>query len=255
MIMAVILTMGRGGTGKTSFTALMARHLVETGQGPILLADLDPDMNLAEMVGVDLEKEGVKTVSELIADTFIGRGGTTVGIAPRERMEQSLLEKGLFEGTGFDLMVVGTKWLEGCYCMPDAALKSALQVLMANYRHVLIDSPAGLEHLNRKVTSNVDDLFDVIGPSSKSFAHVDRAIRIIREVKITVNHFHVIASYLFPEGLVEEAESRGRRKILGRIATDPLLAAYVLAGRSLMELPETSPAFESVRNIMRRAGY
>jgi CO dehydrogenase maturation factor len=253
--MALILTMGRGGTGKTSFTALVARYLMESGQGPLLLADLDPDMNLAEMMGVDLEQAGVKTVSELMADTFIGRGGTTVGIAPRERMEQSLLEKGLYEGNGFDLMVVGTKWLEGCYCMPDAALKSALEILMANYRHVLIDSPAGLEHLNRKVTSSIDDLFDIIGPSSKSFAHVDRAIRIIREIQIKVGHFHVVASYLFTDNGMQEAEARGERKILGRITSDPLLAEYVLAGRSLMDLPEASPAFESVRILMKRAGY
>jgi CO dehydrogenase maturation factor len=253
--MAVILTMGRGGTGKTSYTTLMARYLIESGQGPLLLADLDPDMNLAEMMGVDLEKEGVKTVSELMADTFIGRGGTTVGIAPRERMEQSLLEKGLYEGTSFDLMVVGTKWLEGCYCMPDAALKGALEVVMANYRHVLIDSPAGLEHLNRKVTSSIDDLFDIIGPSSKSFAHVERAMRIVKEVQIGVRHFHVVASYLFSDAMIREAEARGGRKILGRIRQDPLLAEYVLAGRSLLDLPETSPGFESVKDIMRRAGY
>jgi CO dehydrogenase maturation factor len=253
--MALILTMGRGGTGKTSFTALMARYLMESGQVPLLLADLDPDMNLAEMIGVDLEHAGIKTVSELMADTFISQGGTTIGIPPRERMEQSLLERGLYEGTGFDLMVVGTKWLEGCYCMPDAALKSALQVLMANYRHVLIDSPAGLEHLNRKVTSSIDDLFDVIGPSSKSFAHVDRAIRIIREVQIKVGRFHLVASYLFSDSMIREAETRGGRKILGRIMNDPLLAEYVLNGRSLMDLPETSPAFESVRILMKRAGY
>jgi CO dehydrogenase maturation factor len=233
----------------------MARYLMESGQGPLLLADLDPDMNLAEMMGVDLEQAGVKTVSELMADTFIGRGGTTIGIPPRERMEQSLLEKGLYEGTGFDLMVVGIKWLEGCYCMPDAALKSALEILIGNYRHVLIDSPAGLEHLNRKVTSSIDDLFDIIGPSSKSFAHVDRAIRIIREVQIRVGRVHLVASYLFPDNMIQEAETRGGRKILGRITNDTLLAEYVLTGRSLMDLPETSPAFESVRILMRRAGY
>jgi len=150
---------------------------------------------------------------------------------------------------------VGTKWIEGCYCLPDAALKSALELQIANYRHVLIDSPAGLEHLNRRITSTIDDLFDIIGPSSKSFAHVERAVRIIREVHIRVNHFHVVASYLFPENLAKDAEKRVNRKVLGQIQSDPTLAAYVLSGKPLTSLPEPSPAYESVKNIMKKAGY
>lgn len=253
--MVFILVMGRGGTGKTSFTSLAARYLIESGQGPILLADLDPDMNLAEMVGVELESAGVKTIAELMADTFIGRGGTTVGRAPRERMEETILAKGLYEGSDFDLVVVGTKWLEGCYCLPDAALKGALGVLMKNYRHVLVDSPAGLEHLNRKVTGEVDDLFDIVGPSGKSFAHVGRAERIISEVGIRVGRFHLVASYLFPPGRMEEAEARAGRPFLGKVADDPALADFVLSGKSLFDLPSGSPSFRSVRQIMERAGY
>jgi len=175
--MKTLVTMGRGGTGKTSFTALMAKHLIETGQTPILLVDLDPDQNLAEMVGVDLEKEGVKTIADLISETFIKRGGTTTGIAPTERIESRIWEDGLYEGGAFDLIAVGTKWIEGCYCLPDSALKGALAMITKNYRYVLIDSPAGLEHLNRKVASRVDDIFDIIGPSHKSFEHVKRAYR------------------------------------------------------------------------------
>ncbi len=253
--MALILTMGRGGTGKTSFTSLAARHLIETGQGPLLLADLDPDMNLAEMVGVDLEASGVHTVAELMADTFVSRGGTTVGKAPRERMEETLLAQGLYEGSDFDLMVVGTKWLEGCYCLPDAALKGALEVLMKNYRHVLVDSPAGLEHLNRKVTGQVDELFDIVGPSGKSFAHVERAERIIREVGIRVGRFHLVASYLFPPERMREAETRAGRPFLGKVADDPLLAGFVLSGRSLFDLPAGSPGYRSVQQILKRAGF
>ena len=66
--------------------------------------------------------------------------------------------------------------------MPDAALKGALESLTKNYRNVLIDSPAGLEHLNGKITARVSDIFDVMGPSHKSFEHVKRADRITREV-------------------------------------------------------------------------
>ena len=80
--MKTLVTMGRGGTGKTSFVAMQTKYFLEQDEAPFLLVDIDPDQNLAEMVGVDLEKEGIKTIAELVTDTFIKKGGTMTGIAP-----------------------------------------------------------------------------------------------------------------------------------------------------------------------------
>lgn len=253
--MKTLVTMGRGGTGKTSFVALAAKRFIEAGQTPILLVDLDPDQNLAEMVGVDLEASGTKTIADLIADTFIARGGTTTGVAPTERIENRIWEEGLYEGSSFDLIAVGTKWVEGCYCLPDSALKGALGTIAKNYRYVLIDSPAGLEHLNRKVTTRVDDIFDIIGPSSKSFEHVKRAHRIIREVGIDTGRFFIVGGYLFPESEEERARSMLPHEYLGKVVQDPLVQEYVLAGRSLLEIPGDNPGYLSVKGILGRAGY
>src|SRR5512135_1262483 len=156
MAAKTIVTMGRGGTGKTSFVALMARYLIEKQATPFLLVDADPDQNLAEMVGVDLEAAGKMTIAELLSDTFIARGGTMVGIPPSRRIESRIWGEGLYEGEDFDLIAVGTKWVEGCYCLPDAALKNALGSITKQYRFILIDAPGGLEHLNRRIADNVD---------------------------------------------------------------------------------------------------
>ncbi len=233
----------------------MAKYFIETGQTPILLVDLDPDQNLAEMVGVDLYVSGVKTIADLIADTFIKRGGTTTGIAPTERIESRIWAEGLYEGESFDLVAVGTKWVEGCYCLPDSALKSALGTLVKNYRYVLIDSPAGLEHLNRRVTGEVDEIFDIIGPSHKSFEHVKRAHRIIREVKIKTERFRIIGGYLFPDSAEERARSDLPHEYLGKVVQDPLVQEYVLSGRSLLEIPDDTPGYLSVQEILKKAGY
>ena len=253
--MKTLVTMGRGGTGKTSFTALAAKHFIAKDQTPILLVDLDPDQNLAEMVGIDLDKEGVKTIADLISETFIKRGGTMTGIAPTERIESRIWEEGLYEGEAFDLIAVGTKWVEGCYCLPDSALKGALATITKNYRYVLIDSPAGLEHLNRKVASQVDDIFDIIGPSHKSFEHVKRAHRIIREVKIGMDRFFIVGGYLFPESEEERAKTNLPHEYLGKVVQDPLVQEYVLSGRSLLDLPDDTPGYLSVKEILGKAGY
>ncbi|UCE95296.1 MAG: AAA family ATPase [Candidatus Bathyarchaeota archaeon] len=250
-----LVTVGRGGSGKTTFVTLMVKYLIEIGATPMLLVDVDPDQNLAEMVGIDLRKEGKKTISELLIDTFIEKGGTTVGVAPSERMESQIWEMGLYEGSNFDFVAVGTKFIEGCYCLPDAALKKALEGLTKTYKYVLIDSPAGLEHLNRRITSQVDDMFDVIDPSQKSFNHIERAYRIAKEVKIDFKNFYVVAGYRVPEELEAEVEKRTKLPYLGKIAYDKDVERYVLTGKSLLELPNSSPAYMSVKKLMAEVGH
>jgi CO dehydrogenase maturation factor len=228
---------------------------VEIGDTPLLLVDADPDQNLAEMVGIDLEEVGKKTISELLVTTFLEEGGTTVGIPPTERIENKIWTYGMYESSFFDFMALGTKWVEGCYCMPNAALKGALESLTKNYKYVLIDSPAGLEHLNRRIASNVDDIFDVIDPSKKSFDHVERAYRIAQEVKMSFQNFYAVGGFRFPENLEEQAKKMLRFKFLGKIAYDNMVEEFVLNGKSLMNVPSDSPAYLSVKRIMEKAGY
>jgi CO dehydrogenase maturation factor len=253
--MNVIVTMGRGGTGKTSFVSMMADYFIQKGDAPLLLVDLDPDQNLGEMIGVDLEAEGIKTVAELLEDTFIGKGGTTIGIAPSERIEQRIWRDGLYEGEKFDFLALGTKWVEGCYCMPDAALRDALARLTKQYKYVLIDAPGGLEHLNRRVTADVDEIFDVIGPSSKSFAHLQRARRVAEESGIHWKNFSSIGGFLFPEELGERARQVADIHYLGKIAFDEEVSRRVIAGLPLLGLSPDLPGPASVKAVLQAAGY
>ena len=253
--MRTIVTIGRGGTGKSSFTASMTKCFVEAGQTPLLLVDADPDQNLAEMVGIDLKKAGKSTIAELLVSTFIEKGGTTVGVPPTERIESKIWENGLFESSNFDFLSVGTKWVEGCYCMPNSALKGALESLIKNYEYILIDSPAGLEHLNRRITSKVNDIFDILDHSKKSMDHVKRAHRIAKEVEMQFDNFYLIGGYRFPAELGVHAETVLNFKYLGKIVEDATLDEYVLEGQSLLELPSGNVAYASVKKIMKIAGY
>ena len=76
------------------------------------------------MIGIDLKEAGKSTMAELIVDTFIEKGGTTVGVSPTERIESRIWANGLYESDNFDFMSVGTKWVEGCYCMPNSRPES-----------------------------------------------------------------------------------------------------------------------------------
>jgi len=254
--MKKLVTIGRGGTGKTSFVALMTKHFIETGATPLLLVDADSDQNLGEMVGADLKEEGKNTISELLMETFLEGGGTTVGVPPTERIENRIWAQGMYEGDFFDFIALGTKWVEGCYCLPNAALKGALESVTKNYKYVLIDSPAGLENLNRRITSKVDDIFDIIDPSKKSFDHIERAYRIAKEVKIEFENFYIIGGFRFPEDLKNlPVPSALKIQFLGKIIRDEKVEQYVLEGKSLLDVPPDSLAYLSVKKIMEKVGF
>ena len=250
-----LVTMGRGGSGKTTFVSLMTKYFIEKGETPVLLIDADPDQNLSEMLGIDIREEGKRTVSELLVETFLESGGTTVGVPPSKRIESKIWELELYEGEYFDFMAIGTKFIEGCYCLPNNALKNALDGLIKSYEYVLIDSPGGLEHLNRRIASKVDDIFDIIDPSQKSFHHVERAFKVAKEVKIDFNNFYVVGGNRVPEEWEEEVENRTKLEYLGKISYDKKVENFVLYGKSLLDLPETSRAYISIKEILQKAGY
>jgi CO dehydrogenase maturation factor len=253
--MKTLVTVGRGGTGKSSFTALIAKAFIESNQSPLLLVDADPDQNLAEMLGIDLKEAGKSTIAELLVSTFIEQGGTTIGVPPTERIESRIWEKGLYESKNFDFLSVGTKWVEGCYCMPNSALKGALESLTKSYKYILVDSPAGLENLNRRITSNVNDIFDILDHSKKSQDHVRRAVKIAKEVDMKFENFYLVGGYRFPAELGKQAETDLKFKYLGKIAEDEQLDDYVLNGKSLIDLPTDNRAYLSVKNILKTLGY
>jgi CO dehydrogenase maturation factor len=246
-----IVTTGRGGTGKTTFTALSIRYLAR----PLLLIDIDPDQSLADMLGIDLEKEGVRTVLDVLYDIQKQEGYEELSSMPLpEKIQYLFNTECIYESDDFDLVSLGIKWTEGCYCAPNNLLRGIIPRLAQNYAHTLIDAPAGLEHLNRNVTSEVDDMFIVLDPSMKSFKNIERTQRLTAEVGIKYNNFYMVANYRFNDELEKRIHSDGGT-YLGRIDYDALVEQYNLDGKSLLELPDDSPSAISVRRILEKAGY
>jgi len=237
-----IVVTGRGGTGKSTFAALASRYLA----APMLLIDIDPDQSLADMLGIDLEKEKVSTISDALYNIIEERrrdGGNSTPL--HDRMEYLLNRECLYEGNRFDLLVLGAKLTEGCYCVPDDLIKTIIPQLANHYPNVLIDSPAGLEHLNRKIVSDIDDLFVILDPSSKSLKHVTRIKDITHQIGINYNHLYLVGNYNFDKDTEEYLKSTGNT-YLGKIEYDADVQKYNLAGKSLLELPEDTPAASSV---------
>jgi CO dehydrogenase maturation factor len=245
-----IVSTGRGGTGKSTFVALIVRYL----KPPSLLIDLDPDLSLADMLGADFSKEKKRTVSEILYDVIDTKRSSSGTVTKFELMESLLWSDCLYEDESFDLISLGTKLTEGCFCPPDELIKRTIPKLAKNYTNVVVDSPAGVEHLNRNIISDIDDLFVISDPSEKSLKHIVRIKDIMKGVGISYNHFYLVANHEFDEEAEEYLRNSGE-VYLGKIEYDANLEDYNLKGKSLLELPEDSPALLSVKRIMMKAGY
>lgn len=241
----MIVSTGRGGTGKSTFSAIISKYLAS----PLLLIDVDPDQSLGDMLGVDLEKEGVNTVSSVVSDI---QGTRKLGSRLYfDELEASLYTNCIYRSQKFDLVTLGTKWAEGCYCPEDSSLKGIIPRLITEYKSVVIDSPAGLEHLNRRVVSHINDLFVLSDPSLKSAKHIERMKRIIDAVKITYDYLYLVGNHEFnAEG--EEYLRNSGEQFLGKIDYDVNVKDYNLKGKSLWDLPEDSPACLSVKKLLKR---
>ena len=257
----IIVSTGRGGTGKSTFVALVSRYL----KPPLLLLDIDPDQSLASMLGVDLEaiKIGtdigrevpVKTLSDLTSDieeedafTELGGGPPTVKIPLLLRWYTQ------YRSEKFDLISLGPRWTEGDYRSANFLFEFIIPSLGENYKNIVVDSPAGLEHLNRRVVSNINDLFLILDPSVKSIKHVERVKRITKEVGIKYQRLYLVGNYAFDND-AEQYLKRTGETCLGKIDYDASVKEYNLKGKSLLNLPETSPACLSIKKILTKAGY
>ncbi len=255
----IVLITGRGGTGKSSFTALLSRHL----KSPQLLLDIDPDQSLGAMLGVDLEEDQekteagadspLKTLSDLTSriedeDAFAELGGSPATV----KIPMLLQWYTQFQSERFDLMSLGPKWTAGDYRSANSLFEFIIPAVGDRYANIVIDSPAGIEHLNRKVIPRLDDLFIVLDPSRKSLVHVERVKRITREVGISYRRLFLVGNYEFDDEAEETLAASGET-YLGKMDFDPVLKRRNLRGESLLELPDDSPACASIRRIVAAA--
>ncbi|MGI6778262.1 MAG: AAA family ATPase [Acetivibrionales bacterium] len=244
-----IAVAGKGGTGKTSFCALLIKYLTEKGKSPVLAVDADANANLNEALGLKIENE---TVSELIAKTKELKG-IPQGMSQETYIEYKL-NASLSESKDIDLLVMGGPDGPGCYCFPNNILRKYLDNLSEGYKYVVMDNEAGLEHVSRRVTKDVDYLFIVSDISARSVRSAGRINQLLKQIKTEIKNIYLIltkGSCDDAERLRQEIEKTGL-ELAGVIPNDPLITEYDINGKPLTELPADSLALKAVYDILDR---
>jgi CO dehydrogenase maturation factor len=242
----VIAIAGKGGTGKTTFSALLLRFLsTRYPDKSILAVDADANANLNEALGLEVE-ETISTTLEDMKDPRLVPSGMSKDMFMQMRLSQALVET-----EQIDLLVMGNPQGPGCYCYPNDLLRNYLEKLRANYDYVIVDNEAGMEHLSRRIINNVDYLLITSDATARGIRSAGRAYNIIKSVNINAGKIYLVISRTQDgvlSDLQEEIAATGL-EVAGTIPLDNMVMEYDLKGRPLFELPADSPALKAVENI------
>jgi len=242
-----IAVAGKGGSGKTSIASLVIRYLMKNGSGPILAIDADPNANLGESLGLTVER----TVG-LVLNTF---QKDKINIPPGMTKEAYLdykLNEIIVESKGLDLVTMGRGEGPECYCYPNLILKKFADSLTENYTYTVMDNEAGMEHLSRRTTQNVDGLFIISDHSVKGIRTVARIRDLVSELKLVVKKQLIIINFVPAklDPLVTEALDRLGIDSTATVPLDEEVYEYDLKLKSLLDLPDTSKAVRAVNDLM-----
>jgi CO dehydrogenase maturation factor len=243
-----IAVAGKGGVGKTSFCALVIKWLIDTKKTPILAVDADPNSNLSEALGLT---EEVGTISDILSKTK-DIGGIPTNMSQDEFIRYRL-SASLTETEHFDLVAMGGPEGPGCYCFPNNVLKKHLATLAKNYKTIVMDNEAGLEHISRRTTTdNVDVLFILSDTSRRSIRSAQRVYELTQDLKIPIKEIVLVITKCKPgdiEILQSEIDKIGI-PVAGTVPMDDVLTQYELSGKALYELPNTALSVEATMKIL-----
>lgn len=250
-----IAVAGKGGTGKTTLAALILVHLLKAGRKPILAVDADPNSNLNEALGVEFDHTVVSTVDGIMEKKEDLPAGVT-----KERLLELHLEETLVEAKGFDLLIMGHTEGAGCYCHANNLLRNFMEKLKGNYSYVVMDNEAGMEHLSRRTTRDVDVLLITANSTPVALRAAQRIYETAEKLKLKVKKSFLVINEVVPNSSITpfaNASSGALAKLgkvglplLGKIPYDEEVAGCSFNASPLLDLTLSSAALQAVGEMM-----
>ncbi len=242
---------GKGGVGKTTTSGLIIRSLLDSSKGTVLALDADPNSNLNEVLGVEVSS----TIGRIREDFKKNAPKMTGGIF-KDKMVEMNVHQALVESSSFDLLAMGRGEGPGCYCAANNLFKTYIDTLQDNYDWVVMDNEAGMEHLSRRTTSDVDWLLIVSDPSPRGILTAARIRDLAGEVNVKAGEIHLIVGRVDGklDGRLEKSIREKELNLLGTINIDDNIYNMDLEGSSVFDLPGDSTALVQVRFLLEKIG-
>jgi len=238
---------GKGGTGKTTIAGMLIKYLVKMDKTPILAVDADSNANLNEVCGLE------------VADTLgNAREEMKKGVVPsgmtKDVFMSMKLQQAVVEDDGFDLIVMGQPEGPGCYCAANTLLTGFLEKLTGNYPYIVMDNEAGMEHISRLTTRNVDILLIISDTSRRGLQAAVRINDLAKDLNIGVIKSYLIINQVkkAPTETVLNIIQENGLELAGIVPEDNDVYEYDLNGRPTIEIPEDNTAVKAAFEIFDR---
>lgn len=242
-----IAVAGKGGVGKTTVASLIIRHLVKAGNIPLLAVDADPNSSLHVNLGLKFDTT-VSDIREDMDEKKIPSGMTRIQFMSYK------LEQTLVESRDIDLLVMGRPEGQGCYCAVNNLLRQYLSKLSGRYKYVVMDNEAGMEHLSRRTTDDVDVLLIVTEPTLVSLHSAVRVRDTAKGMKLKIKNIYLVVNksggHKFTR--LEQEIKKNNLTLLEKIPEDNALLEASEENRDLLSLPGDSPSVLAVGRIVEK---
>jgi CO dehydrogenase maturation factor len=242
---------GKGGTGKTTVSALMVARLIAQGYGPVLAVDADPNTCLDQALGVEADH----TVGRVREDArAISQSGSSQGISKTELLELKIAES-LVESDDFDLIAMGRSEGPGCYCYANNVLKAVLSKIADAYPYMVIDNEAGLENLSRRIVQDVDLLMLISDPSMAGLRTLKRLAELAADMEVSWGNLAVVVNRNRSDEVPEEAQrivNDVEADHLVLLPNDPAIAEHAENGIPIADVEASNPVVKSIDNLIEK---
>ena len=216
----IIAVAGKGGVGKTTTCGMIIDYLCKQKKGPILVVDADANSNLNEVLGVEVETT-LGDIREEMAHAE--QTGTVPANMTKADYAEMKFNSALIEEDDYDMLVMGRTQGKGCYCFVNGVLKTQIDKYVGNYRYMVVDNEAGLEHISREMD---------LKPG---------------EMKLIVNR---APNGVLNPGVMEEINKYGLQ-LAGVLPQDETVYEYDCEGKPSSQVPDDTPVKTALAAVMR----
>ena len=249
-----IAVAGKGGVGKSTTCGMIIDYLCKKGQGPVLVVDADANSNLNEVLGVEVETS-LGAIREEMAQAEL-KGGIPTGMTKADYAEFKF-NSAIVEEDDFDMLVMGRTQGKGCYCFVNGVLKTQVDKYAKNYKYVVMDNEAGLEHVARGTLPHVDTMLLVSDCSRRGVQAAARVAEMIGEMNLNPGRMGLIVNRapggVLDDGVKAEIEKH-KLNLLGVLPQDEGVYRCDCDGEPSAKMPDSNPVKTALKGIMQAIG-
>jgi CO dehydrogenase maturation factor len=247
--MKTIAISGKGGTGKTTISAMIIKWLSENITKSILAVDADSNVNLNDLLGVQI----AQTVGAIREEMREKVSNLPNGMTKQQFLEYKI-QTGLIESENYDLIAMGCPEGPGCYCYANNLLRDILNTLAKNYEYIIIDNEAGMEHLSRRTTQDIDYLLIISDPTFRSIQAASKISRLVKNLDTRVKEKYLVLNRMLdviPDEIQKIIDSEGLN-LLYSIPKDENLLEMEYHAKPLWEIVDKLDSYSHINKMMKK---